>query len=93
MGAEKLSKMVLGAMDRLDLPGELAAGVAKIELAGNRQFFMSRHKGVLSYSTQLVEISAGAMLVRLSGRELQLRAMTEDELRVSGFIEKVELVG
>lgn len=93
MGTGKLSKIALGAMDRLDLPGELASGVAKIELAGNRQFFMSQHQGVLSYSTQLVEISAGVMLVRLTGKELQLQAMTEDELRVGGVIEKVELVG
>lgn len=93
MEAGKLTKLALGAMDRLDLPGELAAGVAKIELAGNRQFFMSQHKGVLAYSTQAVEISAGAMLVRLSGRELQLQAMTEDELRIGGYIEKVELIG
>ena len=93
METGKLTKLALGAMDRLDLPGELAAGVAKMELAGNRQFFMSQHKGVLAYSTREVEISAGAMLVRLSGRELQLQAMTEDELRIGGYIEKVELIG
>lgn len=88
----KLAQLGLTAMERLDLPGELAAGVPVVELTGNRQFLMAQHKGVLSYSTELVEISAGGMQVRLTGRDLQLVAMTESELRISGIIEKVELV-
>lgn len=93
MGKRKLAQIGLDAMERLDLPGELAAGVPCMELTGNRQFFMAQHKGVLSYSTETVEISGGSLLVRLTGRELQLLAMTESELRVGGYIEKVELVG
>ena len=80
------------AMERLDLPGELASGVPHMELIGQRQFFMAQHKGVLSYSTELVEISGGSLVVRLSGQDLQLLAMTDEELRVGGSIEKVELV-
>ena len=59
---------------------------------GQRQFFMAQHKGVLSYSTELVEISGGDLVVRLTGRQLQLLAMTEEEVRLGGVIEKVELV-
>ena len=93
MERRKLTQLGLETIDRLDLPGELAAGVPQMELVGNRQFFMSRHKGVLVYSTETVEIGGGAMVVRLTGRELQLQAMTETELRVGGYIEKVELIG
>ena len=39
-----------------------------------------------------VKIAAGAFVVRVSGRELQLLAMTEEELRLGGIVEKVELV-
>ena len=39
-----------------------------------------------------MEISGGSMVVRLTGRDLQLLAMTEEELRLGGVIEKVELV-
>ena len=87
-----LARVGQQAMERLDLPGELAVGVPHMELMGQRQFFMAQHKGVLSYSTELVEISGGSLMVRLWGRELQLLAMTDDELRIGGEIEKVELV-
>lgn len=89
----KLAQTGHAAMERLDLPGEIALGVPRVELVGNREFYMDRHKGVLSYSTELVEIGGGSVEVRLIGRNLQLLAMTDDELRITGHIEKVELVG
>ena len=76
----------------MDLPGELTPGVPDMQLVGSRQFFMMQHKGELAYSPEAVEIDGGTLLVRLTGRELQLQAMTETEIRVAGCIEKVELV-
>ncbi len=87
-----LSRAGAEAVERLDLPAELAYGVPQMELMGQQQFFMARHKGVMSYSTELVEISGGSLVVRLTGQNLQLLAMTEEELRLGGVIEKVELV-
>lgn len=87
-----LAQVGLEAMERLDLPMELAAGVPQMELLGQRQFFMAGHRGVLSYSMECIEIGGGELVVRLTGRELQLLAMTEEELRIGGTIEKVELV-
>ena len=92
MGRGVLGRVSAEAVDRLDLTPELAYGVPQMELMGQRQFFMAQHKGVLSYSTELVEISGGDLVVRLTGRELQLLAMTEEEVRLGGVIEKVELV-
>ena len=83
----------LGAMDKLDLPAGIAADVPTVELSGNRQFYMAQHKGVLSYSTELVEINGGSLVVRVRGSDLQLLAMTDAELRLGGQITGVELVG
>lgn len=92
MGRGVWSRVGAQAVERLDLPAELAHGMPQMELMGQRQFLMARHKGVLSYSTEVVEISAEELIVRVCGRELQLLAMTEEELRLGGEIEKVELV-
>ena len=92
MKRRSLVQVGIDALDRLDLPVEAAFGVPQIELTGQRQFFMAHHKGVLSYTTECIEIGGEDLLVRLTGRELQLLAMTEEELRVGGTIEKVELV-
>lgn len=92
MERRKLAQMGLRMAEQMDLPGELTPGVPDMQLVGSRQFFMMQHKGVLAYSPEAVEIDGGTLLVRLTGRELQLQAMTETEIRVAGCIEKVELV-
>ena len=78
--------------DKLDLPTVLAPDLPRMELVGTHSFYMDRHRGVLGYSTEAVDINGGSVMVRLTGRELQLQAMTEEELRITGHIEKVELV-
>ena len=83
----------LDAMEKLDLPPGIAAGVPTVELSGSREMYMAQHRGVLSYSTELVEINGGSLVVRVRGRDLQLLAMTDTELRLSGHITGVELVG
>lgn len=77
-----LTRAGQAAMERLDLPGDIPAGVPHMELIGEREFFMCRHRGVLSYSTETVEIGGGSLTVRVIGTELQLVAMTEEELRL-----------
>ena len=92
MGDKKrLARAGLEVMDRLDLPGE-AAGVGRMELVGDRQFYMEQHRGVLRYSTEVIDIAAANMMVRITGRELQLLAMTDRELRISGTIAAIELL-
>ena len=92
MKKKSLAQVGIDAMERLDLPAEVAFGVPQIELTGQRQFFMAHHKGVLSYTTECIEIGGEDLVVRLKGRHLQLLAMTEEELRIGGTIEIVELV-
>ena len=92
MKKRMLTQVGMEAMERLDLPAEMALGVPQMELIGQRQFFMAHHKGVLSYTTECIEIGGGSRVVRLTGRELQLLAMTEEELRIGGRIDAVEWV-
>ena len=78
------------AMERLDLPAGIA-GAPVLELTANRELYMENHRGVLSYSTEAVEIHGGVLLVRVTGTALQLLAMTEEELRLGGRIDRIEL--
>ena len=89
---KRLTQKSLEAADRLDLPQVLAPDIPRKELVGNRAFYMDRHRGVLGYSTEVVDINGGSVVVRITGRGLQLQAMTDQELRIDGIIEKIELV-
>ena len=89
---KRLAQKGLAAADKLDLPPVLAPDIPRMELVGNRAFYMDRHRGVLGYSTEVVDINGGSVVVRITGRGLQLQAMTDQELRIDGIIEKIELV-
>ena len=68
----KLSQVGQEALERLELPVNLAGGVARIELLGNREVYMDRHCGVLAYTTENIDVNGGSVVVRFFGRELRL---------------------
>ena len=62
-----------------------------LELLGDRQLFLTRHRGILSYSDTAIDVNCGELLVRVRGRGLELLSMTAEEMRIGGVISSVEL--
>lgn len=73
-----------------DIPGDVV-GLPKVELLGRHELRMENHKGILAYGTQEVIISGGRLLVKVKGENLELKAMSGEELLVGGTIFSVEL--
>ena len=79
---------------RIDIVAEKAygGGLPHVELMGNRQFYMERHRGILSYSGEVIDINSDKLMVRVRGQGLELVSMTGDALRIRGEISQVEWV-
>lgn len=75
-----------------DLPADVLAGLPRVELVGDREARVENHKGILAYGEEEIHVSGGAFIIKLTGENLNLRAMTGLELLVTGHIVKVELV-
>lgn len=89
----KVDKNLLeGAAELFDLPPDLVASLPHIEVLGNAHFYMEHHKGILSYSSQEIDINGEGCIVRVYGDHLELKSMTGDQLRIRGAISKVEWV-
>ena len=58
-----------------DLPGDVVAGLPRIELTGSRELRMENHKGILSYGGEEIHISGGKLVVKVRGSGLELRSM------------------
>lgn len=82
----------LGAAELFDLPPDLVAGLPHMEMLGDRYFYMERHKGILSYSGEEIDINGETGIVRIFGRDLELTSMTGDQLRIQGRISRLEWV-
>lgn len=74
-----------------DLPGDVLAGLPRIELLGSRQLRMENHQGILAYGSDEIHISGGKLIVKVRGEELNLRSMNGAELLITGRISGVEL--
>ena len=78
--------------EMFDLPADLVAGLAHLELLGDRQFLLEGHDGILAYNEQQIDVSVGGAVLRVRGEGLELRSMTDRELRIRGRIDAVEYV-
>ena len=89
----KREKNLMGeAAEVFDLPMDLLAGIAHVEVMGNRQFYMENHRGILSYSSEEIAVSAEGMILRVFGKGLELVSMSGEALRIKGEIDRVEWV-
>lgn len=75
-----------------DLPADVVAGLPRLEMVGSRQLYLEHHTGILSYSEDQIDVNTAGGVLRVRGRQLNLVAMTAEELRVGGQIEAVEWV-
>ena len=88
----KKNQLLTEAAEMFDLPADVVAGLPHVELMGNRQFYMERHRGILSYSGEAIDINGDKLLIRIRGQGLELVSMTGDSLRIRGEIAQVEWV-
>ena len=77
--------------DVFDLPGDLVAGLPRVELTGRREVRMENHRGILAYGSGEIHVSGGDTIIRVYGTGLELRAMNAGELLITGEIAGVEL--
>ena len=74
-----------------DLPGDVVAGLPRVELTGSRELRMENHRGILAYGTDEIHISGGKLIIKVRGSGLTLRAMNASELLITGEITGVDL--
>ena len=71
---------------------EGAAGLPKVELTGERDLYLLNFQGILSYGREEIHVDSGLWVLRILGRELELRAMRAGELRITGVISRLEIL-
>ena len=75
-----------------DLPGEGVAGLPRLELTGDRELYLEHYRGILSYGKEEIHVDGGGWVLRISGRDLEIKAMRERELRIVGWVHSLELL-
>lgn len=88
---QKRDGLLVRTAEALDLPGDVVAGLPRMELTGDRELRMENHKGILAYGSEEIHISGGKLVVKVRGADLELKAMNAGELLITGHIFGVDL--
>ena len=76
----------------LDLPQDLFLGLSNISLSGNREIYISNHRGILNYGQKEMVILLKDYQFQIKGKNLCIISYSKDELTIQGYIHSMEFV-
>lgn len=76
----------------LDLPQDLFLGLPTISLSGNREVYISNHRGILSYGQEEMIILVKDYQIQIKGKALCIVSYTKEELIIQGYIRSLEFI-
>ena len=76
----------------LDLPEDLFLGLPNISLSGNREIYISNHRGILSYGQEEMVILVKEYQIVIKGKSLSIVSYTKDDLTIEGYIRSMEYI-
>ncbi len=85
--SKQTTKKIISA---LDLPEDLFLGLSNISLMGNREIYISNHRGILSYGQDEIIILIKDYQFQIKGKALSIISYSKDDLTIQGYIRSLE---
>ena len=75
----------------LEIPQEVYTNTPKITITGFNEIILENYKGILEYEEFYASISTYIGVVNINGYNINLEKMTNDDIKITGKIESIEL--
>ena len=75
----------------LEMPEEVYSNTPKVTITGFNEMILENYKGILEYEELFASISTHIGVVNINGYNLNLEKMTNDDIKITGKIESIEL--
>ena len=75
----------------LELPKEVCSNIPKIIITGFEEMIIENYKGILEYEEFYVRINTHIGVININGYGLSLENMTNDDIKVKGKIESLDI--
>lgn len=75
----------------LEMPEEVYSNTPKLTITGFNEIVLENYKGILEYEEFFASISTHIGVVNINGYNINLEKMTNDDIKITGKIESVEL--
>ena len=75
----------------LEMPKEVYTNVPKLTVIGFDEMVIENYKSILEYEEFFVRINTHIGILNINGFNLNLEKMTNDDIKITGTIESVDL--
>ena len=75
----------------LEMPEEIYTNIPKVTITGFNEMILENYKGILEYEEFFASISTHIGIVNINGFNINLEKMTNDDIKITGKIESIEL--
>ena len=75
----------------LEIPEEVYSNIPKLSITGFNEVLLENYKGILEYEEFFTSISTHIGVININGSNINLEKMTDDDIKITGKIENIEL--
>ena len=77
--------------DILEMPKEIYTNIPKVTVIGFEEMIIENYKSILEYEEFFVRINTHIGILNINGFNLNLEKMTNDDIKITGIIESIDL--
>ncbi len=77
--------------DILEIPKEVYSNIPNLIITGFEEMVIENYKGILEYEDYYIKVNTYIGIVNIHGINLKLEKMTEDNIKIIGKIENIEI--
>ena len=77
--------------EMLEIPKEVYSNIPNFIITGFEDMLIENYKGILEYEDYYIRINTCIGIVNIHGIGLKLEKMTEDNIKITGKIESIEI--
>lgn len=76
-------------VESLKLPKDSLLGASIVTMTGNTDAFVENYKGIIEYTNQQILLQGKTCKIEICGRRLNIVYYTNEDMKISGWIESV----
>lgn len=73
-----------------NLPKDVVLGIPILTLTGKMELCIENYRGIIEYTDVLIRLQSKSGQIRVSGKRLQIEYYTNDEMKITGYIQSIE---
>lgn len=85
----KLNQVKSNIVESLELPRDIMYGAVIITAMGRNQVLVENYKGIIEYTKEKIRLQTKNCQVTVQGKELVVEYYTNEEMKITGFIQGI----